>query len=183
MRRALFVAALAAVSWLMFGARDASWARQEPSKALADQAAVSEHLRLLSPGSEITVFLKGGRSKVEGVLREVQDDAIIVGHKKGGGSTRVMLADIERLQTRERGRKVPLAEIRAPVRPLRDAAGRGTSDHQHLRRRVPTGSWLWTPAGASRSPKLHTVAAADRGQRTAAVSRHVMLDWCGRRAR
>jgi hypothetical protein len=50
------------------------------------------------------VFLKGGRLKVEGVLREIQDDAIVVDHRRGGGSTRIMLAEIERIETRGPGR-------------------------------------------------------------------------------
>ena len=102
MKRALLVAALAVICWMMFGAHDASWARQEPPATTADQGAQSNHLRLLSPGSEIVVYRTDG-SKLEAVLLEVQDDAIVVRPKKGGGSTTIMIADIQRLQTRTTG--------------------------------------------------------------------------------
>jgi len=102
MIRAVFVAALAKVCWLMFGAHDASWARQQAGGRTADQQAVSERLRALGPGSEITVYLIDG-SKLEGVLREVEADAIVVAPKKGGTPTTIMLTDIHRLQTRGQG--------------------------------------------------------------------------------
>jgi sRNA-binding regulator protein Hfq len=102
MMRAVFVAALAMVSWLMFGAHDASWARQQAGAKTVDQQAVSERLRALGPGSEITVYLVDG-SKLEGVLREVEADAIVVAPKKGGTPTTIMLTDIQRLQTRGKG--------------------------------------------------------------------------------
>lgn len=111
MTRALLVSAVALISWLVLGAHDASWAVQEQPKEQADQRGVSDNLRLLSPGSEITVFLKGGRLRIEGVLREVHDDAIVVDHKRGGGSTRVPIADIERIQTRERGGRHPVTYV------------------------------------------------------------------------
>jgi hypothetical protein len=100
MQRAVSVAVLAAMCWLLFGAHDASWARQQPA---AVQREISDKVRLISPGTEIKVFLTG-RRVLEGRLREVQDDAIVVDHKKGGGSTRVLLTEIERLQTKEKGR-------------------------------------------------------------------------------
>jgi hypothetical protein len=102
MKRAVFVAALAIVSWLVFGAHDASWARQDAAAKKGDQRAVAEQLRLLGPGSEITVYLTDG-SKLEGVLREVEDDAIVVVPKKGGAATTILLADIQRLQTKGKG--------------------------------------------------------------------------------
>ena len=104
MQRAVSVAVLAAMCWLMFGARAASWARQEPAPPSASQREIDK-LRLISPGTEVKVFLKG-RKVLEGRLREVRVDAIVVDHKKDGGSTTVMLADIERLQTRDKGRRV-----------------------------------------------------------------------------
>ena len=99
----MFVAALAIAAWLAFGVRDASWARQQPAAPSADQRAVSERLRALGPGSEITVFLTDG-SRVEGVLREVQADAIVLVLRKAGTPTTIALTDIERLQTRGKGR-------------------------------------------------------------------------------
>jgi hypothetical protein len=102
MKRALFVAALAIISWLVFGTHDASWARQEPAATKADQRAPSDNLHLLSPGSEIIVYRTDG-SKLEAVLVEVQDDAIVVRPRKGGARTTIMLADIQRLQTRGAG--------------------------------------------------------------------------------
>lgn len=102
MKRALFVAALAIVSWVVFGAHDASWARQDATAKKGDQRALSDKLRLLGPGSEITVYLTDG-SKLEAVLREVQDNAIVVEPRKGGKPTTIMLDDIQRLQTRGKG--------------------------------------------------------------------------------
>jgi hypothetical protein len=102
MKRAVCVAALAIVSWLVCGAHDASWARQDAAAKQRDQRAVSEKLRLLGPGSEITVYLTDG-SKLEGVLREVQDDAIVIVPRKGGTATTVLVADIQRLQTKGKG--------------------------------------------------------------------------------
>src|SRR5215218_8678000 len=102
MQRAVAVVVLATFCWLAFGAHDASWARQEPAQPPADQRAMSDKVRLISPGTEITVYLKG-RRVLEGTLRLVEDDAIVVDHKKGGGSTRVPLADIERLKTKGKG--------------------------------------------------------------------------------
>jgi hypothetical protein len=103
MKRAAFVAALAIVSWLVFGAHDASWARQDPAAKQGGQREVSEKLRLLGPGSEITVYLTDG-SKLEGVLREVQPDAIVVVPRKGGVATTILLADVQRLQSKGKGR-------------------------------------------------------------------------------
>jgi hypothetical protein len=103
MRRAVFVAALAIVSWLVFGAHDASWATQGAGARQADQRAMSDRLRALGPGSEITVYLTDG-SKLEGVLRGVEEDAIVLVPKKGGTPTTVMLTDIQRLQTKGQGR-------------------------------------------------------------------------------
>jgi len=102
MQRALSVAVIVVMCWVAFGAHDASWARQDAAKAPADQRDIANKVRLITPGTEITVYLKG-RKVLEGTLREVQDDAIVVDHKKGGGSTRVLLADIERLQTKGKG--------------------------------------------------------------------------------
>lgn len=104
MKRAVFVAALAIVSWLVFGAHDASWARQEPSSGRGQQSAVSDQLRYLGQGSEVTLYLTDG-SKVEAVVREVQDDAIVVAPTKGGKSTTIMLTEIQRLQTTGKGHK------------------------------------------------------------------------------
>jgi hypothetical protein len=103
MKRAAFVAAMAIVSWLVFGAHDASWARQDAAAKKGGQREVSEKLRLLGPGSEITVYLTDG-SKLEGVLREVQPDAIVVVPRKGGVATTILLADVQRLQSKGQGR-------------------------------------------------------------------------------
>lgn len=103
MKRAVFVAALAIVSWLVFGAHDASWAQQEAPSGTGQQRALSEKLRFLGPGSEITVYLTDG-SKVDAVIRAVQDDAIVV-EPKGGKSTTIMLADIQRVQIKGKGHK------------------------------------------------------------------------------
>jgi len=102
MQRPVSVAVLVAMCWLMFGAHDATWARQAPATAPAHQREISDELRLISPGTEIKVFLSG-RRVLEGTLRSVENDAIVVTHKKGGGSTRVMLAEIEKLQTKQKG--------------------------------------------------------------------------------
>lgn len=102
MQRALSVAVIVVMCWLAFGAHDASWARQDAAQAPADQRDIADKVRLITPGTEITVYLKS-RKVLEGTLREVQDDAIVVDRKKGGGSTRVLLADIERLQTKGKG--------------------------------------------------------------------------------
>ena len=102
MQRPVSVAVLVAMCWLMFGAHDATWARQAPVTAAAHQREISDELRLISPGTEVKVFLSG-RRVLEGTLRSVEDDAIVVNHKKGGGSTRVMLAEIEKLQTKQKG--------------------------------------------------------------------------------
>ena len=101
MKRAAFVAAVAIVSWLVFGAHDASWARQDAATQ-GDQRALTDKLRLLGPGSEITLFLTDG-SKLDAVLREVRDDAIVVVPTKGGVATTIMLSEIQRLQTRRKG--------------------------------------------------------------------------------
>src|SRR3954471_23526637 len=103
MKRPLLVAALAALCWLVFGAHAPSWAVQQPARAEAEQRALHDKLRVLRPGSEITVFTADGL-KIEGTLREVQADAIVIDHKKGGGSSTVPVADIERIQTRSKGR-------------------------------------------------------------------------------
>jgi hypothetical protein len=105
MKRALFVAALAIVCWLVFGAHDASWARQGAPAGSARQRTLSDQLRYLGSGSEVTVYLTDG-SKVEAVLREVQDDAIVVVPRKGGKSTTIMLAEIQRLQTGGKSHRV-----------------------------------------------------------------------------
>jgi hypothetical protein len=102
MKRVLFVPALAIISWLVFGAHDASWARPELAAMKADQRAASDNLRLLRPGSEITVYLTDG-SKLEAVLLEIQDDAIVVQPRKGGQSTTIMVTDIQRVQTKGAG--------------------------------------------------------------------------------
>lgn len=101
MKRALFVIALAVCTWLVFGAQDASWATQQPSKVKAGQTQHAD-LRLLSPGAAITVYLTDG-SKIEGVLREVTDATIVVDHRKGGGSSTIPIADIQRLQSKGKG--------------------------------------------------------------------------------
>jgi hypothetical protein len=103
MKRPLLVAALAALCWLVFGAHAPSWAVQQPARAEAEQRALHDKLRVLRPGSEITVFTADGL-KIVGTLREVQADAIVIDHKKGGGSSTVLVADIERIQTRSKGR-------------------------------------------------------------------------------
>lgn len=102
MKRALFVTGLAVCAWLVFGAQDASWATQQEPASKAAQTSQPGNLRLLSPGSEITVYLNDG-TKLEGVLREVTDDTIVVDHKKGGRSSTILIAEIQRLQTRGRG--------------------------------------------------------------------------------
>jgi hypothetical protein len=103
MKRPLLVAALAALCWLVFGAHAPSWAVQQPAKAEAEQRALNDKLRVLRPGSEITVFTRDGR-KIEGILRDVDTDAIVVDHKKGGGSSTVLVGDIQRIQTRSKAR-------------------------------------------------------------------------------
>ena len=102
MKRALMVAALAACSWLVFGAHEPLWAVQQPTQADQQERAVSDQVRVLRPGTEITIFTKDG-FKIEGILREVRADAIVMDHRKGGGSSTVMLADVERIQTRGKG--------------------------------------------------------------------------------
>lgn len=102
MKRAAFVAALAIVAWLVFGAHDASWARQDVAAKQEDPRAVSAKLRLLGPGAELRLFLTDG-SKLDVVLREVRDDAIVVVPTKGGGATTILLTEIQRLQTRRKG--------------------------------------------------------------------------------
>jgi hypothetical protein len=102
MTRALMVAALAAFSWLVVGAQGPLWAVQQSTKADAEQRALSDKVRVLRPGTEISVFTKDG-FKIEGILREVRADVIVVTHKKGGGSSSVMLADIDRIQTKGQG--------------------------------------------------------------------------------
>ena len=105
MNRALMVAVLAVFSWLVFGAHEPLWAVPQPTQADQQERALSDKVRVLRPGSELTVFTKDG-FKIEGILREVRADAIVMDHKKGGGSSTVMLADIERIQTRSKGRHV-----------------------------------------------------------------------------
>jgi hypothetical protein len=100
MKRALAVAVLAMCCWVGLGARDASWARQEPVAEQASQPPQTD-LRLLSPGTKLTIHLVDG-SKVEGVLREVQNDAIVLEQKHGKSAT-IMLTDIKRLETRSGG--------------------------------------------------------------------------------
>jgi hypothetical protein len=101
MKRVLLVTALAIFCWLGFGARDASWARQEPVRKGAGQPAQSMDLRLLQPGTKITVYLVDG-SRIEGVLSEVQDAAIVVKAKDGDART-ILFTDIKRLETKSRG--------------------------------------------------------------------------------
>jgi sRNA-binding regulator protein Hfq len=104
MKRAAFVAALAIVSWLVFGAHDASWARQRSPSAPDQQPAVTEQVRYLRPGTEVTVYLTDG-SKVEGVISQVQDDALVLIAKKGFKTTTIVLTDIQRLQAKGKGHK------------------------------------------------------------------------------
>ena len=104
MQRPVSVAVLVAFCWLMFGVHEATWARQEPAQPPANQSELSNQVRLISPGTEIKVFLTG-RRLLEGTLREVENDAIVVDHKKGGGSTRVTLAEIEKVQTKGKGHR------------------------------------------------------------------------------
>jgi sRNA-binding regulator protein Hfq len=87
--------------WLVFGAQDASWARQDAPPTKAEQRTPAG-LRVLTPGSDLTVHLTDG-SKLEGVLREVRDDAIVLTLKNGGKSTIIPLRDIQRLQTKRTG--------------------------------------------------------------------------------
>jgi len=108
MKRALFVSALAAFMWLVFGARDASWARQDAPPTKMEQRTRAD-LRVLTPGSELTVHLTDG-SKLEGVLREVRDDAIVLTLKNGGKSTTIPLRDIQRLQTKRTGQH-PVSKV------------------------------------------------------------------------
>ena len=103
MQRPVSVVVLVVMCWLTFGAHGATWARQEPAKKPSKQQEISDALRLISPGTELKVFLTG-RRVLEGTLNSVENDAIVVNHKRDTGSTRVLLADIEKLQTREKGR-------------------------------------------------------------------------------
>jgi hypothetical protein len=102
MKRAQYVTALALVCWFVFGAQEASWARQDAPAGTARQRALSDQLKYLGPGTEVTVYLTDG-SKTDAVLREVQDDAIVVQPKHGGKTTTIMLAEISRLQTGGKG--------------------------------------------------------------------------------
>jgi hypothetical protein len=98
MKRALFVVALAVFSWLVFGAHDASWARQESIPRKIDRAAMANQLQLMGVGSELRVYLTDG-SKLDGTLREVQDDGFVVASKEGGKTKTVLLTQVQRLQT------------------------------------------------------------------------------------
>ena len=102
MKRPLCIAVLALLSWFVFGAKDALWARQDTPAVQSTQGVPSTDLRLLSPGTKLTVHLKNG-TKIEGVLREVQNDLIVMEHKKGGKLTTIPISDIQRLQTRRDG--------------------------------------------------------------------------------
>ena len=102
MRRALCVGVVAVLAWFVVGVDDTSWARQEPAERKASQSADAKILRLVEPGTELKVFLKDG-SRVEGVLRELHDDVLIVEHKKGGGSSSIMLSEIQRLEIEKQG--------------------------------------------------------------------------------
>ena len=102
MKRALFVVALAGFSWLVFGDHDASWARQDSILRKVDQAAIANKLQLLGVGSEIKIYLTDG-SRVEGVLREVQNDAVVVASKKGGKPTTILIAQIQRVEAKGSG--------------------------------------------------------------------------------
>ena len=101
MTRVLLVAALAMSCWLGLGARDASWARPEPVRTPAGQGVTAGEVRQLRPGTKLTVHLVDG-SKLEGVLREVQNDAIVLEQKNGQPAT-VLLTDIKRLETKSGG--------------------------------------------------------------------------------
>jgi hypothetical protein len=103
MKRALLVAALAALSWLVFGAHDPLWAVQQPTKAEADQRALMDKVRVLHPGAELTVFTRDGL-KIQGILRDVQADTIVVDDKKGGGSSTIALANIKKIEIKGKGR-------------------------------------------------------------------------------
>src|SRR5436190_22220057 len=97
MKRVLLVAALALLCWGGFGAHDASWA---VAKA-PGQSAQSEKLRRLQPGTKLTIHLLDG-SKIEGVLREVRADSVVV-EQKHGRSTTIMLTDVKGLETKSGG--------------------------------------------------------------------------------
>ena len=105
MKRAQYVTALALVCWFVFGAQEASWARQDAPAGTARQRALSDRLKYLGPGTDVTVYLADG-SKIDAVLNKVQDDAIVVRPKRGGRSTTIMLAEIRRLQTGGKGHHV-----------------------------------------------------------------------------
>lgn len=97
MKRVLMVAALVLLCWIGFGAHAASWAvPKEPT-----QSAESEKLRTLQPGTKLTLHLLDG-SKIEGVLREVRADSVVL-QQKHGKSTTVMLADVKGLETKSGG--------------------------------------------------------------------------------
>ena len=105
MKRAQYVTALALMCWLVFGAQEASWARQDAPAGTARQRTLSDQLKYLGPGSEVTVYLTDG-SQIHAVVKEVQDDAIVVQPKRGGRSTTIMLTEIRRLQTGGKGHHV-----------------------------------------------------------------------------
>jgi hypothetical protein len=104
MKRAAFVAALALVSWLVTGAHDASWARQKSPSAADQQRVLADQIRVLRPGTEVTVYLTDG-SKIEGLISQVQDDALVLIAKKGSKTTTILLTDIERVQAKGKGHK------------------------------------------------------------------------------
>src|SRR4051812_29952990 len=81
MKRPLLVAALGVFCWLVFGANPSSWAVQKPTES-AEERALSDKVQALHRGAQITVFTRAG-VKIEGTLREVQADAIVIDNKKG----------------------------------------------------------------------------------------------------
>lgn len=104
MQRSVAVVVLVAMFWVMFGAHEATWARQDPAKTPTQQREVAEEVRFISPGTELKVFLTGRRVLV-GTLEAVEADAIVVKHKKDGGTTRVTFGEIEKLQAKEKGHR------------------------------------------------------------------------------
>src|SRR4051812_35370120 len=109
MKRPLLVAALGVFCWLVFGANPSSWAVQQPTQS-AEERALSDKVQALHRGAQITVFTRAG-VKIEGTLREVQADAIVIDNKKGGGSTTILLTDIQKLQTKGKGRTTKVLMI------------------------------------------------------------------------
>ena len=108
MNRPFCVAAVALFSWLAFGTHDASSALPKlPTPSGAQNAAPSD-LRLLKPGTKLTVHMQKG-PKVQGVLREVGDEEIVVEQKRGRLTT-IRIADIRALET-GRDEMNPVAKV------------------------------------------------------------------------